>query len=84
MTAGVEAEIRRRIEAALGQIIGEVEGGFVSRWSVVIESAEANGERGVWIMAPADAKSWDTLGMLNYAVAVEQARIVRDQFAPDG
>lgn len=65
-------EIRDSVGSAMAQAVaGQSE--MVTRWVAVVEVMDADGQRSAYLMAPDGAKPWDTLGLLTFAVQVEQA-----------
>lgn len=58
-------------------------GDMVTRWALAAEVIDPGGERAVWVLAPDGAKAWDTLGLLAFAMQVEQAEAVRDALEGD-
>lgn len=64
-------EIQRRLEAAIPEAFA-VEGGFVNKWVVLAETIGPDGERGMWTRTSPDLKPWDTMGMLEFAMAIER------------
>lgn len=70
-------EIRDSVGNALAQAVaGEAE--MVTRWVALVEVMGADGDRAAYVMAPEGAKPWDTLGLLTFAVQVEQAAAIED------
>lgn len=69
--------MRGAVENALAQAFSD-NGDMVTRWALVAEVIDTDGERGLWTLAPEDATGWDTLGMLTYATQMEQAKAVAD------
>lgn len=67
--------VRSRVESAMADAFRESDE-MVTRLVVCAEVIDANGERGLWTLAPDDATAWDTLGMLTYALGLEQAALV--------
>lgn len=65
-------------------IAGELPGEMVTRWVLAAETIGADGDRALWLLAPDDAKSWDTLGLAEYALAVERGRVTADAITDDG
>lgn len=64
--------IRDSVGNALAQAVaGESE--MVTKWVALVEVLDADGERSAYVMAPDGAKPWDTLGLLTFAIQVEQA-----------
>jgi hypothetical protein len=69
-----EQGVRNAIQSAIDSAL-QAYGGFPLNWSVILEGVEKDGTKSVWLLANDAAKSWDTLGLLNYALALEQAAI---------
>lgn len=68
--------------AAGGAISGLLAGGqgeMVTRWVLIVETIDDKGERAAWTLAPPDAKTWDTLGLLAFGMQLEQAKAVTDE-----
>jgi hypothetical protein len=61
---------------ALSDTFRRVEAGMLTRWVVLAESIDEDGQRGLWLITQEDARAWDTIGMLTYALHLEQARTV--------
>jgi hypothetical protein len=76
-------EVCDKIASAISNILGE-EAEMVTRWVVLVETLDKDGDRGLWSLADHDAKPWDTLGMLMFGVQKEQARISRITASDDG
>ncbi len=75
----MDDDIRAKINDAISRVIQEHENGFLLKWVALIESTDAEGERGVWTLASEGAKSWDVSGLLQYGLHIEQARVIRDK-----
>lgn len=43
------------------------------KWVLLAETSDLATGRGVWILTNPDAKTWDALGLLLYAIQAEQA-----------
>jgi hypothetical protein len=71
----VSDELQRLLENAVSSAVRDVDGGMVTKWVMLAEGIDEDGERALWLVANKDALSWDTIGMLHYALALEQARI---------
>jgi hypothetical protein len=50
-------------------------GCIVTRFVMVAEVIDTDGDRALWVQTDDDAKPWDTFGLMQYALAVEQAGI---------
>lgn len=69
------AAIERDLNEAIAKVIAQHEGGFVTKWLALVESAGPDGERGLWTCTSEGITKWDTMGMLAYAAQVEAAGI---------
>ena len=76
-------EVCNKIADAISNILG-AEAEMVTRWVVLIETLDKDGDRGLWSLSDHDAKPWDTLGMLMFGVQKEQARISRLDVPDEG
>jgi len=53
----------------VGQIIEGLEpGAFVTKFVLIAEVIDTDGERGIWTETHYGAKPWDTLGLLTYSI----------------
>lgn len=50
-------------------------GELPTKWVLVAEALGSDGERGLWLSASKDAKPWETLGMMAYAVELERKKV---------
>lgn len=72
------------IETDLGgrvQQLMQAEGLMVNRWFAAIEVINADGERWVFTATHPDSMRWDSLGLIEYAKAMELAAQVREDGA---
>lgn len=80
MTEDEQAEVGPQIEAelgeALGKIIGKHETCMVLKWTALVETMDEKGERGLWTLTSPDVKAWDTVGMLQHALHLQQSQTV--------
>ncbi len=67
--------VHEDLRAAISRVLGS-HGELATKWALVVESVGSDGERGLWLAAGADAKAWDTMGLLDYAVQRERAEIL--------
>lgn len=70
-------DVHAAVAEALNTVLGD-EGEMLIKWVVIAESMGGDGERGLWAMASADMKSYETLGFLEYAKAREYARRIAE------
>ena len=61
---------------AIARVVGAQESCLVTLWAALIETIDQDGERGLWTLASPEMQAWDTLGILTYALQMEQARAV--------
>lgn len=71
------SDIEDDLAAALAEVTAKHERSMVTRWVVVVETIDAEGERGVWMVADLQAKAWDTVGLLGHALNVQRAQTVK-------
>lgn len=75
-------DVPEALGAAIEQVISHTERGITAKWVVLVESLDANGDRGLWAVAAPDMKVWDTLGLLQYGMARETARVTNPEEKP--
>lgn len=68
-------QLERVIGEAIYNAVGQHEKAMVTKWVALVESIDTDGARGVWTMTSDDVKSWDTLGLLQYGLALQNAQI---------
>lgn len=51
---------------------------MVTRWISIVEIVDANGTKMLWTLAPQEMRSWDSLGLLSFAIQLEQSRSVNE------
>lgn len=71
----IAAQLTDAVGAAVDSAIVKHEHGFATRWVAVVESVDQDGVRGLWVLNPAGSKTWDVLGLLDYAQAMHRASI---------
>lgn len=66
-------------DAHIAGLINDVDpGAFVTKYVVIAEVIDANGDRAVWMDSSDDATQWDTYGLLTYALNHEAAQAEYD------
>lgn len=50
-------------------------GQFVTRWLVIAEAVDPDGERMLWLHNSDEALPWDLIGMLEFGLALEKAAL---------
>ena len=76
MTDGAD-DIRERVASAISEAMQSVDE-MVNKWVACVETIDSDGRRALWALTDPDAKPWDTLGMLTFAVQREQAASLCD------
>lgn len=66
---------RDAVENAIINVLRE-SGEMVTRFVALVETIGEEGDRGIFTLASADMKAWDTIGMLGFGLQCEQARMV--------
>lgn len=77
---GDEQNVERVQQAIADGLAAAVatEGEMLNGWVAIVETIDANGERGLWSMAAPEMKHWQTLGFLEAAKQTE-IRNVEDE-----
>lgn len=69
------------IESAMNDAVTDVitkhENGLVLRWVALIETIGPEGDRGLWTFTSPDVKAWDTVGLLQHGLHLQQAQTLR-------
>lgn len=68
------------VGAAIDAAVGEHERGFVTKWVALVETVAPDGTRGLWTMTSDDLKAWDTVGLLQHALHLQQAQTLAARF----
>lgn len=66
--------IENAVGEAIENAVGQHERGMALKWITLVESIDTDGDRGLWTMTSADIKAWDTVGMLQHALHLQQAQ----------
>jgi hypothetical protein len=86
LTDGEPDDVGERIEAALGEAIARVlnqhETSMVIKWTALIETMDGDGERGLWTFASDNNRAWDTVGMLQHALHLQQSQALAEALQP--
>lgn len=62
------------IGAAIQSAVAEHESGFTTKWVALVETVAPDGSRGLWTMTSDDVKAWDTVGLLQHGLHLQQAQ----------
>jgi hypothetical protein len=68
-------DYEQKFEAAISDALA---GTLVTRWVVVTELIEQDGERAIYVSSSDDSRTWDIIGMLDYALTRERAAAAYD------
>jgi hypothetical protein len=77
--------LRDELRAAVEEIVRK-HGGMVTKWVIVGEVAELGEDgpdTGCWLMASPGIRSWETMGLLGFALSVEDASVARAEREED-
>jgi len=72
--------LERVIGDAIQNAVGQHERGFVTKWVALVESVDPDGQRGLWTMTSEDVKAWDTVGLLQHGLHLQQAQTLAARF----
>jgi hypothetical protein len=64
---------QKAMDTAIREVVSAEGAAMVTRWVTLVEAIDADGARVMWGFAPDNAKRWDILGMLQFALMREQA-----------
>lgn len=72
--AAVEAHVRNALQEAvqMTDVMEPEDKGPVTRWVVIAEVMGVDGERGLWTSVSGTMATWDTMGMLEWALENER------------
>jgi hypothetical protein len=76
--------LERVVGEAIQGAVAQHETGFVTKWVAIVESVDPAGARGLWTMTSDDVTAWDTVGLLQHGLHLQQAQTLTDRFGPDG
>lgn len=78
MSDGDIDDLRADIGATVTAMLSKHERSMTTKWFVLAETIDEDGERGLWTLASDGATSWDVKGMLREALDVEAAKTFAD------
>lgn len=63
-------------ERAVKQFLSDLGSDFATgKYVLIVESFDTKGDRPVWVSSGIDMKSWDIIGLLRFALALEENAI---------
>jgi hypothetical protein len=65
-------DLADQVQGALADLLHRRDNAMLTRFVVVAEVIEQEGERALWLLAPRDMKAWESIGMLEYARDLER------------
>lgn len=65
------------LQEQINRAIDDIMPGFAIKYLVIVDASNSDGEREFWTFCSDDARSWDILGLLQYALQLQQAHIVK-------
>lgn len=68
------AQIQGELHTAISDVLTK-HGLYLNRWLLVTEVVEADGDRSLNSFASPDLRAWDSLGMLEFALAQERGAL---------
>jgi hypothetical protein len=69
--------LERAVGDAIDTAVGQHERGFVTKWVALVETVGPDGDRGLWTMTSDGVKAWDTVGLLQHALHLQQLQTLR-------
>lgn len=77
------AQLEKELNEAVGAVFARHEHSMVTKWVALVETIDADGERGVWPMTSEGVKAWDTNGLLLHGLFMQQAQITAEYLSGD-
>ncbi|PWR08588.1 hypothetical protein DKT68_15340 [Micromonospora acroterricola] len=71
--------IERDLADAIANVLAEHEKSMVTKWVALVESMDADGDRGLWTLTSDGVKAWDTVGLLQHGLHIQQAQTLRPE-----
>ncbi len=68
----IEAELHEQIQS----IVAGNEPSMVLKWVCLVETMDADGVRGLWTMTSPDVQAWDTAGLLQHGLHLQQMAVL--------
>lgn len=59
---------------AIHQAVRDREGEYVTKWIALVEAVDDDGTVGLWTMTSDNVMAWDTVGMLQHGLHLQQAK----------
>lgn len=84
MTYPAEPDLIDDVNEALSTALAKHETSITTRWVTLVETIDDDGGRGLWTLADNDAKPWDVLGLLEYALTKQHAQVMADRLGHGG
>lgn len=72
-----DGQISDAVGARISDVLGSAEE-MVTKWLAVVEIVDTEGRRWIRTLTSNEAKAWDNLGLLTFALQYEQAAAVHD------
>jgi hypothetical protein len=76
-------DLKREIEDAIGTVLNRHETALITKWIVLVEAIDGDGDRCLWTLGSDTLTKWDGLGILTYGLQLEQAKAVARYLEPD-
>ena len=70
--------IATELEPMIAEVLGRHEVSMINKWLAVIETVNADGERGLWMLTPMGMTAWDSKGLLAHAMDIETASTINE------
>lgn len=67
-------EVSGKVHDAIASVL-QAGGAMVTKFTAAVEVIEPDGGRAIWLLASEGSQAWESIGMLRYALATEEAGI---------
>ncbi|MEV7267075.1 hypothetical protein AB0N38_26285 [Micromonospora aurantiaca] len=75
--------IERDLADAIATVLAKHEKSMVTKWVALVESMDADGERGLWTFTSDGVMAWDTVGLLQHGLHIQHAQTLALTHRPE-
>lgn len=64
--------MEEQLHEAIAQVVSAQETSMVTKWVALIETIDGDGQKGLWTLTSDGVMAWDTVGMLQHGLHIQQ------------
>jgi hypothetical protein len=68
---------------AISSVLAKHEQAMVLKWVALVEVMDPDGSRSLWTMTSEGVMAWDTVGLLQHGLHIQQAQTLTDHGEPN-